>query len=130
MNTLKTVFGKLFKEETTNLATHKIELSLIEDAKKAHEEVKKIYNQTYWKTLMRLHVEVLNTIAVVKDGLDIAGKSQGIAIQKAREISNMSKELGVPIPKEIQAIFDDNRYDDMLESYNQDIDKIIKAAKK
>jgi hypothetical protein len=33
MNTLKTVFGKLFKEET-QLASHEVELSLIEDFKK------------------------------------------------------------------------------------------------
>jgi phenylalanyl-tRNA synthetase alpha subunit len=34
MNTLKTVYGKLFKEETTNLATHEVELANINELKK------------------------------------------------------------------------------------------------
>jgi hypothetical protein len=34
MNTLKTVFGKLFKEETTNLASHEVELGAIQDLEK------------------------------------------------------------------------------------------------
>jgi hypothetical protein len=33
MNTLKTVFGKLFKEETTNLASHEVELATIDELK-------------------------------------------------------------------------------------------------
>ena len=31
MNTLKTVYSKLFKEETTNLASHEVELALRDD---------------------------------------------------------------------------------------------------
>jgi hypothetical protein len=34
MNTLKTVYSKLFKEETTNLASHEVELGAIQDLEK------------------------------------------------------------------------------------------------
>ena len=39
MNTLKTVFSKLFKEET-KLASHEIELALGEDLRKAENDLK------------------------------------------------------------------------------------------
>ncbi len=38
MNTTKSVFNKLFSEEATKLATHKIELGIIDDLNKALEE--------------------------------------------------------------------------------------------
>ena len=39
MNTLKTVYGKLFKEET-QLASHEVELALGEDLRKAENDLK------------------------------------------------------------------------------------------
>ncbi len=44
MNTLKTVFGKLFKEET-KLASHEVELALIDDLKKILDKSKNSYNE-------------------------------------------------------------------------------------
>lgn len=40
MNTLKTVFGKLFKEETTNLASHEVNLALVDDIKSSLSQYK------------------------------------------------------------------------------------------
>jgi len=129
MNTRKTVYNKLFKEET-KLATHEVELGLIDEAKKGMEMVLKAFNNPLWKTLDRLPSEVGDTLARIKSDLQDAGKGQAIAIQKARQISEMSKELGVELPKDIQKIFDNNDYDDMLQAYENGINKLTSSIKK
>jgi hypothetical protein len=129
MNTRKTVYNKLFKEET-KLATHEVELGIIDEAKKGMEMVLKAFNNPLWKTLDRLPSEVGDTLARIKSDLQDAGKGQAIAIQKARQISEMSKELGAELPKDIQKIFDNNDYDDMLQAYENGINKLTSSIKK
>jgi hypothetical protein len=41
MNTLKTVFSKLFKEET-QLASHEVDLASIQELKKSYQKPKKL----------------------------------------------------------------------------------------
>jgi hypothetical protein len=42
MNTQKSIYNKLFKEEATELASHKVELTLVADLKKALSEFNKV----------------------------------------------------------------------------------------
>ncbi len=42
MNTLKTVYDKLFKEETTNLAAHEVQLALVDDIKSSLSQYKSL----------------------------------------------------------------------------------------
>ena len=132
MNTLKTTMSKIaqIEQPKVELAKHEVELALIDDAKKGMEMVLKAYNNPLWKTLDRLPSEIGDVLARLKDDLQNAGKGQAIAIENARKISTMSKELGIELPKDVRKIFDNNDYDDMLSSYEKGIDKIISSIKK
>lgn len=132
MNTLKTTMSKIaqIEQPKVELAKHEVELALIDDAKKGMEMVLKAYNNPLWKILDRLPSEIGDVLARLKDDLQNAGKGQAIAIENARKISTMSKELGIELPKDVQKIFDNNDYDDMLSSYEKGIDKIISSIKK
>lgn len=133
MNTMKSVFSKLAdlqQEDKTELAKHEVELGVIDDAKKGMDMVLKAYNNPLWKTLERLPSEVGDTLARLKSELQDAGKGQNMAIENARKAAAMSKELGVDLPKDIQKIFDNNDYDDMLQSYESGINKLLSFIKK
>jgi len=47
MNTMKSVYNKLFKEETTELSSHKIELGIVEDIAAASQKAIQISNALF-----------------------------------------------------------------------------------
>ena len=57
MNTQKEVFNKLFKEEKTELATQKVELALVDDAKKIRGEYASIDEDSYFSFVVKAEVE-------------------------------------------------------------------------
>ena len=120
----KALFGK------TELASQKIELGTIDDAKKGMDIVLKAFNDPIWNKLERIANEVAEVVSGAKGVLKEAGKGQGIAIENARKASVMAKELGVPNPKEIDDIFKNNDYDTLLNALSDDVNKIIANAKR
>ena len=128
MNTQKQVFKKLFKKE--EFASQKVELGIIDDAKKGIDIVLKSYNNPIWNRLERLPNEVAEVVANAKSVLQDASKGQAIAIENARKASAMAKELGVPLPKEIEDIFKNNDYDTLFSAFEDDVNKIIANAKR
>ncbi len=108
MNTLKTVFGKLFKEET-QLASHKVELGKIDDLNKILEEVRgsgKSISATGRKSVSAL----INTTFPL---IDQTRKKIQQAIKDFDLISKQAKDLGIEVPPNIsanlkQAIAEDN----------------------
>lgn len=128
---MNTKLNKIFKSfDDVKLESQEVELSLKDDAVKAINGVLQSYNNPIWNTLERLPNEVAEVIARAKDELQKAGKFQSEAILKAREVSKMAKELGVEIPKEIDAIFKNNDYDELRLAYSDSIDKLISKIKK
>jgi hypothetical protein len=130
MQTEKKVFEKLFASDKVELESQKIELGIVDDAKKGIDMVSKAFSNGVWNELERLPNQVLQIVAQASSVLKEASKGQGIAIENARKASAMAKELGVPNPKEIDAIFSNSDYDVLLEAFNKDVDKIIANAKK
>jgi len=57
MNTQKEVFNKLFKEDKIELATQKIELALVDDAKKIRGEYASIDEDSYFSFVVKAEVE-------------------------------------------------------------------------
>jgi hypothetical protein len=108
MNTLKTVFGKLFKEET-QLASHEVELGKIDDLNKILEEVRgsgKSISATGRKSVSAL----INTTFPL---IDQTRKKIQQAIKDFDLISKQAKDLGIEVPPNIsanlkQAIAEDN----------------------
>jgi hypothetical protein len=95
MNTLKTVFGKLFKEET-QLASHKVELGLIDDfnkltnsfftsSQKFETSIQKIENSI--KEMRAQYVEHVKTLSALDN--------------EYQKIRKSALDLGVEIPTEI-----------------------------
>lgn len=111
------------------LSGMKVELALIDDAKKGMDIVLKAYNNGVWNQLERLPNNVAEIVANAKSVLLEASKGQALAIQSARKVAEMAKELGIPNPKEIDAIFKNNDYDTLVEAFSKDVDRIISQAK-
>ena len=115
--------------QSVELGAMKVELALIDDAKKGMDIVLKAYNNGVWNQLERLPNNVAEIVSNAKSVLMEASKGQALAIQSARKISEMAKELGIPNPKEIDDIFKNNDYDTLVEAFAKDIDRIINQAK-
>ena len=130
MSIEKRIFNNLFKEDKTELATQKVELGLVDEAKKGSAIVKKAYKSAAWNSLDKLPSYVREIIADAEQVLKEAGKGQSIAIVNARKVSEMAKELGIDAPKEIQEIFKDNDYDELLNAFKDGVNAVISAAKK
>lgn len=130
MNTQKQVFNRLFSEEKVELASQKFEFGVIDDAKKGIDIVSKAFNNGIWNQLDRLPNQVLEIVSQASAILKEAAKGQQIAIENARKASAMAKDLGVTLPKEVEAIFSNGDYDTLLEAFNNDVNKIISNAKK
>jgi hypothetical protein len=128
MTTEKLVNNTLFGK--TELASVKVELGTIDDAKKGMDIVLKAFNNPIWNDLERLPNQVAQIVSSAKSILQEASKGQAIAIENARKASVMAKELGVPNPKEIDDIFKNNDYDTLLNAFSDDVNKIIASAKK
>ncbi len=111
------------------LGTVKTNLALVDDAKKGMSIVLKAFNDPVWNQLERLPNNVAEIVAHAKSVLLEASKGQAMAIENARKVSAMAKELGIPNPKEIDDIFKNNDYDTLAEGFNKDVDKIINQAK-
>jgi DNA repair ATPase RecN len=107
MNTLKTVFGKLFKEETTNLASHEVELGLVEDLNKLVSTNKNAISEasryidnvkTTWQKLYSIKDEIDNMNSYIKS-IPSAKNELGFNNQEINKILSkielQSKDLGV-----------------------------------
>jgi hypothetical protein len=97
MNTLKTVFGKLFKEET-QLASHEVELALIDD-------IKKLMNSALSRK--GEFQKFSQTVQQQLDNLKVASNMWNRDLSEAQTlISNLvvkAKEIGVAVPAEVLA---------------------------
>ena len=57
MNTQKEVFNKLFKEDKVELSTERVELALVDDAKKIRGEYASIDEDSYFSFVVKAEVE-------------------------------------------------------------------------
>jgi hypothetical protein len=89
MNTLKTVFGKLFKEET-QLASHEVELGMIQDFENKIELFRKENQQV---------VDLINKVSAFKSQFKALDKKLMADFDKLKNegdnIWKKSKELGL-----------------------------------
>jgi len=104
MNTLKIVFGKLFKEET-KLASHEVELGLIQDlnnritalkeADRLALEVFAMYDKSVneAKTFSDRYYKIMQEITTI--GSNLETKSKELGIDAPKEINNALKMLDV-----------------------------------
>lgn len=108
MNTQKSVYNRLFSEpKKTELESQKIELSLIDDAKKILTKVKKDLKEINSKgeKANTLYEEVGN---LGRNTLSVFNKLEKFS----SSIKKMSLDLGVKPPKEVQEL--DEAIDDIL----------------
>ena len=89
MNTLKTVFGKLFKEET-QLASHEVDLALVDDATKA---INNYFNST--NTANSKSVGAISLLRVALTEHEKAIKLGGELDVFLNKIKLTAKELGI-----------------------------------
>ncbi len=109
MNTKKTVYNKLFKEET-QLAKHEVELALVDDIKKYTTELNKLFTEASntedkLDTLIKQLFPLLNSAdSIVNKIKDVQDKSSAAQIKFVQAI----KEVGLnpSESKENMALFD------------------------
>jgi len=100
MNILKTVYGKLFKEET-KLASHEVNLGLLQDAQKMVTASEKAWLAANQK------VNIIN--AKAKEAAESLIKAQtenSTALRLVNTLITNTKDLGLPISPESQKMFD------------------------
>ena len=106
MNTLKTVFGKLFKEET-QLASHEVELALVDDLKKVVSEyIKSNANyQTVFKEHKSLDDKFMALKAKAREFYAFDKKVYADAQKVIANVTKQAKDLGID-PNSIQSLRD------------------------
>ena len=97
MNTTKSVYNKLFKEETTNLSSHEIALASVGRVKVLSDAAIKFKDKT-----VAANNKVKQDLADLNNLL-----SQGIAdfVKVVREVDELeiaAKELGITLPNEVK----------------------------
>ena len=95
MNTLKTVFGKLFKEET-QLASHEVELALVDDIKSSIAFLDKDalpVMDKFWDAVET----VKNLQALLKQNVSLYDKTE----KDINNLQSQAKLLGINTPPEI-----------------------------
>ena len=98
MNTRKTVYNKLFKEET-KLATHEVELGLVEDIQKEYTKYAKsqLTGNSQTDAVSEAAKKAINSY-------EQAIKDYGLIIQQINYIKKQVADLGVPLPASVNSI--------------------------
>lgn len=96
MNTRKTIYEKLFKNDETKLATHEVELAIADDVKKAYANAITARKKSF-DEYQKLKPLVANAL---KMQLDLQKANQD-AIPLFDTYEKAVKELGLELPKEI-----------------------------
>lgn len=93
-------------------------------------EILDAYNNPIWNELYKLPNEVDRILYQAKIQLEKGRKGQVKAIENARKVSAMAKELGIPNPKEIDDIFKNNDFEALMDSFDSDLGRIEAIIKK
>jgi len=107
MNTQKSIYNKLFKEET-QLASHEVELNAIDDFKKALENVKNLHANAYNKSKSAKPIleQALKEYNMAKPSID-----RTIAV--GMKLEDQAKQLGLELPSDYQSaktrLFDEEK---------------------
>jgi hypothetical protein len=91
MNTRKTVYNKLFKEET-QLAKHEVELGVIQDAIKSVDNAAKQFEDGF----MVISTARQKAIPIIKNSITEANKF----LKQLVEVKKTAKELGIELPQD------------------------------
>ena len=121
MNTMKSIYNKLFKEET-QLASHEVQLNAIDDFKKAVQNVMNLKSNAYnkSKTAKPILEQALKEYNMVKPSIDRA-------IAVGMKLEDQAKQLGLVLPSEYQS--SKTRLFDEEESVKQGISKVEQVIK-
>jgi hypothetical protein len=122
MNTLKTVYGKLFKEETTNLASHEVNLALRDDIISSFQKflaqkdtAKKILSKTE-----NAIIDAYNNYAAISGFGN--GTLKDVDVLKAK-----AKELGLELDPDVQKI--ETIIKSQIKSFTNNSKAIMELAK-
>ena len=96
MNTRKTVYEKLFSNQTTELAKHEVELAIADDLKKAYDEAIAGRKKSF-DIMQKIKAD---TLAAVKQLNDVKKINEN-ALPIFAKYETAVKELGLPLPAEI-----------------------------
>jgi len=88
MNTTKSIYNKLFKEETTELASHKVELGLIEDIAAAKKQA-----QQQVTRFLKSDATVQKAVAALKSVYPDILLNKDFAKKKTAELSKIESTL-------------------------------------
>ena len=99
MNTMKSVYNKLFKEEATELTSHEVELGLMDDLKKDADKVSKQIGFVN-KDISEVK-NAISLIGMVKADLASNEKLANDLLKAIVTFENGARDLGLEVPKQI-----------------------------
>ena len=95
MNTQKSVYNKLFKEET-QLASHEVNLALVDDVQNLYNAANKSYKANT--------DQLMSFASKMESSFQKTADEYKKALDKYNQLEKMSKDLGVPLPNEISKL--------------------------
>jgi hypothetical protein len=99
MNTQQSIYNKLFKEESTQLTSHKVELGLMDDLKKEADKVSKQIGFVN-KDIIEVK-KAISLIGMVKADFASNDKLANDFLKAIVTFENGARDLGLEVPKQI-----------------------------
>jgi len=93
MNTEKTVFSKLFKSDSVELASHNVELGLVDDFDKAFDKIN--------AEDLRSGITLINALRKAEVSFKNVEREYTDVIKIGEKAKEGAKELGIDLPKAI-----------------------------
>jgi len=121
MNTLKSVYNRLFKEDKVELASERVELGLVEDVQKEYAKYSKSQINGNNKTNA-----VVETAKQAIASYQQAIKDYALVTQQINYIKKQATDLGVDVPPSINAL--DKEVASGISFMNDRIKKLTIAA--
>jgi len=97
MNTTKTVYNKLFKEESTELAAHEVELATMADLLKAYINSVKIEKESADAYLI-FKTDLARVKQKIQDNMNV----NVITLEQFAVFEKSAKALGLSLPPDVQ----------------------------
>jgi len=119
MNVSKQVFSRLFKEEKTELETHKIELALVDDIVKVYNDIKSKADALSMQA-RRAAQELDETSNKAKQLLKEIQSSES----DSKRLTTSAKDLGIQIPAEASIAIN------QLQAYRSDLAELDSTTSK
>ena len=119
MNTLKSVYNRLFAEDKVELGKHEVELTLVDDVRTLYNSIKSDY-ETALKEAKIAASGMDKAVSLAKKVQESVKKSESIT----EKLIKSSKDSGLDLPSEVKTAIN------QIQAYRSDSSELMSIAEK